>query len=65
VQIVDPDTGACLLTLRGADAPIYSLAFRPDGSLLAAGGGARDGGGSSIQLWGRTGSGPWPPDLDE
>jgi WD40 repeat protein len=65
VQIVDPDTGACLLTLRGEDAQIYGLAFSPDGSLLAAGGGARDGGGSSILLWGRTGDQPWPPALDD
>ncbi len=46
VQLLDPDSGAQMLVLRGHTAYVHRLAFSPDGSMLAS----RSGDGT-VRVW--------------
>jgi WD40 repeat protein len=48
VELVVPETGEQPRSLPGLNSRVHSLAFSPDGKLLAAGGGQLDG---VVQLW--------------
>ena len=48
IKIWDAESGKLLRTLSGHTGRIESLAFSPDGKMLAIGGG---GGDSSVKLW--------------
>jgi len=37
VRLWEPERGICLQTLRKHEDPVYSVAFSPDGKLLASG----------------------------
>ena len=37
VRLWEPERGTCLQTLRKHEDPVYSVAFSPDGKLLASG----------------------------
>lgn len=50
VRSWDP-TGQEALVLRGHESWVYAVAFSPDGTLLASGGGSESGAGIGVRLW--------------
>jgi WD40 repeat protein len=50
----DPSTGKRLMKLRGHEAPVWSVAWAPDGTMLATGSGhyQSSSGDTSVRIWG-------------